>query len=427
MATPSTVAQDEPAIQDGSFEDETPNAAPSFSVDPGMLSFTVDTGTVSDAETLTLTNDGDTEGTYSIATVILPAPRATADAPVRHRGTASKALRGLMPPTEGTPWRGGEIVADGSFEGGTPNGSWGEASSNFGTPLCTSAVCAPNNADFQPRTGTWWAWFGGAEAAETGSIDQDVTIPNGTATLAFWLRIPVGDSPGTFDVLMDSDVVFSATEADTMSFRDYTEVVVDISSFADGQSHTLRFESTQDGSAATVTNFFVDDVTITTEASNDPIVLSVDPDAGTVDAASSQEISVTVDATDAEPGTYQAQLVITTDDEDNPEIVVAVDITVNPPVSNEDGRLAAGFVLRPSYPNPFAAQTTLSYDLAEAATVRVEVYDVTGRRVATLVDTPQAAGTHEVEWDAAGLPSGVYIYQVEAGRFRQTQRITLVR
>ncbi len=48
-------------------------------------------------------------------------------------------------------------LADGSFEGGTPNASWTETSINFGTPLCTVEVCDGAG----PRTGAWWAWFGG--------------------------------------------------------------------------------------------------------------------------------------------------------------------------------------------------------------------------------------------------------------------------
>ena len=82
----------------------------------------------------------------------------------------------------------GPIVGDGSFETGTPNASWEEFSTNFGTPLC-DAVCGLGGGT-GPRTGAWWAWFGGTTAAETGIITQSVTIPSGSAELTFWLEIP---------------------------------------------------------------------------------------------------------------------------------------------------------------------------------------------------------------------------------------------
>src|SRR5690606_32233640 len=59
--------------------------------------------------------------------------------------------------------RSGEIVFDGSFEEGSPNPVWEEASTNFGTPLCAVGSCGSNPA-FVPHTGDWWAWFGGIDA-----------------------------------------------------------------------------------------------------------------------------------------------------------------------------------------------------------------------------------------------------------------------
>ena len=66
--------------------------------------------------------------------------------------------------------------------------------------------------------------------------------------------------------------------------------------------------------------------------------------------------------------------------------------------------------------------------MAEASDVRMTVYDVLGREVAVLVDGAYAAGSYEVAWpEAASLPAGTYTLRLEAGAFRQTQRITLLR
>lgn len=75
------------------------------------------------------------------------------------------------------------------------------------------------------------------------------------------------------------------------------------------------------------------------------------------------------------------------------------------------------FALEGNYPNPFAQRTTIRYTLGETVTVRLEVYDTLGRRVALLAEGLEEAGAHEVAFDASGLPSGVYLYRLQAGSF----------
>ncbi len=85
------------------------------------------------------------------------------------------------------------------------------------------------------------------------------------------------------------------------------------------------------------------------------------------------------------------------------------------------------FALAAAYPNPFRSATTLSLDLPEATTVRLVVYDVLGRTVATLVDGELAAGSHALTLDGSALPSGTYLVRLTAGGFAATQRVTLIR
>jgi hypothetical protein len=102
-------------------------------------------------------------------------------------------------------------------------------------------------------------------------------------------------------------------------------------------------------------------------------------------------------------------------------------------VEREAGRLAPEqLALKPNYPNPFHAQTTLSYALPEAQTVRLTVYDLLGREVAVLVDGEQPAGRHRLTWDGrsrSGAPvaSGVYFTRLEAGGEQLTQKLVIVR
>ena len=78
-------------------------------------------------------------------------------------------------------------------------------------------------------------------------------------------------------------------------------------------------------------------------------------------------------------------------------------------------------------PNPFRATATLRAMLPVAATVRIEVYDVQGRRLATLADGPQPAGTLDVTWDADGAPAGLYLVRLTADGHVATRAVTRVR
>ncbi|MCS3640704.1 T9SS type A sorting domain-containing protein [Salinibacter ruber] len=80
-----------------------------------------------------------------------------------------------------------------------------------------------------------------------------------------------------------------------------------------------------------------------------------------------------------------------------------------------------------SYPNPVQKQATVEYTLPERADVRVALYDVLGRRVATLEEGSKQAGRHQIQLERTGLSSGVYFGRLEAGDKTRTQKITVVR
>jgi len=85
------------------------------------------------------------------------------------------------------------------------------------------------------------------------------------------------------------------------------------------------------------------------------------------------------------------------------------------------------FELRGNYPNPVARATTVRYALPADEHVRIEVYDLLGRRVRTAVNEAQKAGWHEVQIDAGRLASGVYFYRMEAGTFRESRKMVVVK
>lgn len=88
--------------------------------------------------------------------------------------------------------------------------------------------------------------------------------------------------------------------------------------------------------------------------------------------------------------------------------------------------------LQGNHPNPFNPSTTISYELATSTHVRLEIFDASGRLVRTLVDETQDVGRREIVWNgrASGnrnLPSGVYLYRLQAGEMIQTKRMTLLK
>ncbi|MCH8960685.1 MAG: cadherin-like domain-containing protein [Bacteroidetes bacterium] len=85
------------------------------------------------------------------------------------------------------------------------------------------------------------------------------------------------------------------------------------------------------------------------------------------------------------------------------------------------------FTLEQNYPNPFNPTTTIAYALPAASEVSLTVYDVLGGAVATLVDARQPAGRHEVAFDASPLPSGIYVYRLQAGSFSVAKRLVVLK
>ena len=90
------------------------------------------------------------------------------------------------------------------------------------------------------------------------------------------------------------------------------------------------------------------------------------------------------------------------------------------------------FVFHQNYPNPFNPTTSLAYDLPKNELVNITIYDMKGRMVKTLIDGLQAAGYKSVQWNTTNdrnepVSAGVYLYSIEAGDFRQTKKMVLLK
>ena len=90
-------------------------------------------------------------------------------------------------------------------------------------------------------------------------------------------------------------------------------------------------------------------------------------------------------------------------------------------------RLPMTFDLMQNYPNPFNPATSIQYAISSMQFVQLKVYDILGHEIVTLVKEEKPAGVHEVEFNASGLSSGMYLYRIQAGSFVETKKMILLR
>ncbi len=159
------------------------------------------------------------------------------------------------------------LIQDPSFEASMGSTLyWAQASTNFGTPLCTIAICGNGGGTGGPRSGSTWGWFGGVPKNETATLSQTIIIPNDVPNLKlqfyFWIGAAgVGsDAADVFTAKIDAVTVFSANATQKSSYPTYTLMTVDVSAFADGAPHTIIFSSK---TTAQLVTFNLDDVALT--------------------------------------------------------------------------------------------------------------------------------------------------------------------
>ena len=96
-------------------------------------------------------------------------------------------------------------------------------------------------------------------------------------------------------------------------------------------------------------------------------------------------------------------------------------------VDDEPNGVPTKFVVYQNYPNPFNPSTKIRFELPEDANVTIDVYNVVGEKVTTLLNGNLKRGYHEVNFDAAGLQSGVYFYKVNAGKYSTVKKMLFIK
>lgn len=234
---------------------------------------------------------------------------------------------------------GVESVFDGSFELGYQTNPYWSAFADINgelLPICSEATCGPRLAS----EGNWYLWLGGG-AFISSWAEQEFMIPvNAVANLRFNMRMGMmaHDFPlATMTISIDGTPLATYTEADLDDFSDgHTPVIIDVSSYADGENHALRF----DFSNHRFYNFniFIDEVSLISEPRLDAVEckgvaaipwLRIDPMAGILPPGN-VDLEVTFDSTGLAPGVYTENLCVTIDDPNNPTVAVPLTMTVTP-------------------------------------------------------------------------------------------------
>ncbi|MTI87364.1 MAG: T9SS type A sorting domain-containing protein [Balneolaceae bacterium] len=156
--------------------------------------------------------------------------------------------------------------------------------------------------------------------------------------------------------------------------------------------------------------------------------LNVETQSGTVFEGDSDTIDLVFNTEGISAGTYETTMVITTNSPTEPEIEVPITFTVNETVSNEESPgVPSRISLEQNYPNPFNPTTTISYSLAQAEKVEIDVFNIQGQKISTLYNGLQQAGEHKITFDASALSSGVYLYRLRSGSQVITKQMVLIK
>jgi hypothetical protein len=141
--------------------------------------------------------------------------------------------------------------------------------------------------------------------------------------------------------------------------------------------------------------------------------------------AAGDSVAITVN----NPGDYSFKVLAKNN---NQTVCMSPEYKINVPTSiNSEPEIIYDFELSQNYPNPFNPSTTIMFSIpsnvkGERSNVVLDVYDILGNEVAALVNEEKQPGHHSVEFNAIGLPSGVYFYQLKVGSFIATKKMILL-
>lgn len=249
-----------------------------------------------------------------------------------------------------------------------------------------------------------WGWVSSSHLLQKAFFDSLFAHPDRPAVAAMYA------SKAVYSYYRD--LVYNENYFGDPSLRVYTDIPGDLSVAATWHTGGIDVRVTSEGTAVEgcAVHLALGDERLGT-VHTDPDgrgTFSLDPATGTTYTISAVRTGYSVGRTSLTPS-----VVTDVDDEDNPLLPDRVALSQN-------------------YPNPFNPTTVIAYDLPRRTEVSIQVFDILGRSVATLVDRIEPAGSHSVTWpgtDAGGTPvaSGVYLYRLTVDGYAETRKMVLVR
>ena len=106
------------------------------------------------------------------------------------------------------------------------------------------------------------------------------------------------------------------------------------------------------------------------------------------------------------------------------------ELTISPSdldIVQNSAKTPTEFTISHIYPNPFNPITNISYTLPENTRIKIEVFDISGKRVQTLINEFQTLGNHSINWNALSQSTGIYFLQLQAGKYVETKKVTYIK
>ena len=107
--------------------------------------------------------------------------------------------------------------------------------------------------------------------------------------------------------------------------------------------------------------------------------------------------------------------------------LTADSIVLNPTRIRDFNQKITSFKLHQNFPNPFNPTTTISFEIPQTEFVTLQIYNILGEEVSTLVSRQLTAGKYQYEWDAADITGGVYLYKLQAGNYVEVKKMVLMK
>ena len=157
--------------------------------------------------------------------------------------------------------------------------------------------------------------------------------------------------------------------------------------------------------------------------------LDIDVESGTIFAGSSEDVLINVQTVGINLGEHNFIISIASNDPIKSNIGVPLKLTISSSISDWSDLLPKQYELMQNYPNPFNPFTTIVYGLPELAKITIEIYNMSGQKVETLINgNIKQAGYHKAVWNSHQMASGIYFYSINARgekEFRTVKKMIL--